>query len=213
MTCQDLDLLLCDYADGTLDASSKAAVDEHLATCGSCAELAADIAGATAFMSRCASVEPPPELVTRILYDIPGRRTETVRRGRLRQWFADLFAPVLQPRFSMGMAMTILSFSMLGRFAMPVRQLKPSDLNPVQVWSSVEDSAHRTWQRGVKYYESLKLVFEIQSRLREWTEEEEADRKAQERAAGAKGSGTQPGQKKSGTREGATSSPDSAPTQ
>jgi len=29
----------------------------------------------------------------------------------------------------------------------------------------------RTWERGVKYYENLRLVFEIQNRLKQWNEE------------------------------------------
>jgi hypothetical protein len=79
----------------------------------------------------------------------------------------------------MGMAMTVLSFAMLGRFAgIQVRQLKPSDLNPANVWVALEDKAQRTWDRGVKYYESLRLVYELQTRVKEWTDTGEQDRGA-----------------------------------
>jgi hypothetical protein len=37
---------------------------------------------------------------------------------------------------------------------------------------------HRSWDRAVKYYQNLRLVYEIQSRLQEWSAEEELDRKA-----------------------------------
>jgi len=74
---------------------------------------------------------------------------------------------------AMGMAMTVLSFSMLARFAgIEPRQLKPSDLDPVKIWMAVDDRAHRGWDRTVKYYENLKLVIEIQSRLKDWTEQD-----------------------------------------
>ena len=74
----------------------------------------------------------------------------------------------------MGMAMTILSFSMLGRFSgIEVRDLKPSDLQPAKVWAAVDDRAHRAWGRAVKYYENLRLVYEVQSRLQEWSEQDE----------------------------------------
>ena len=86
--------------------------------------------------------------------------------------------PVLQPRFAMGMAMTVLSFAMLGRFAgIEIRQLKPSDLDPAKVWMTIEDRAVRTWERGVKYYQSMRLVYDVQTRLSEWNDLAEADKR------------------------------------
>jgi hypothetical protein len=74
--------------------------------------------------------------------------------------------------------MTILSFSMLGRLAgIEARQLKPSDLHPAKVWAAADDKVHRAWARAVKYYENLRLVYEVRSRLQEWTEQEQEDRK------------------------------------
>ena len=74
----------------------------------------------------------------------------------------------------MGLAMTILSFAMLGRLSgIEVRQLKPSDLDPVKVWAAAEDRVHRGWERTMKYYENLKVVFEIQTRIREWNDQAE----------------------------------------
>jgi hypothetical protein len=179
MNCSDLEVLLCDFVDGTLGGEQKSAVEQHLATCPACAELAADSASAIAFMERVAVVVPPAELVTRILFELPlVRRAEhSVSSSAWRRFRAKWLEPVLQPRFAMGMAMTVLSFAMLGRFAgIEVRQLKPADLNPVKVWMAVEDRTHRTWERGLKYYDSLRVVYEIQTRLREWGDQAEADR-------------------------------------
>ena len=76
----------------------------------------------------------------------------------------------------MGMAMTVLSFAMMGKFAgIEVRQLKPSDLNPVAVFAAVEDKVAKGWGRAVKYYEGLKVVYEIQSRLDEWKQQAAAE--------------------------------------
>jgi anti-sigma factor RsiW len=179
MNCADLEILLCDYVDGTLHGEQKSAVERHLADCAACAGMAKDAASALAFMERAADVEPPAELVTRILFELPvARRAEqSVSRSAWRRFRAKWLEPVLQPRFAMGMAMTVLSFAMLGRFAgVEVRQLKPSDLNPVTIWVAVEDRALRTWERGVKYYDSLRVVYEIQTRLREWGDQADADR-------------------------------------
>jgi hypothetical protein len=177
MTCAELDSQICDYVDGTLDAERKRLVETHLEHCASCAELARDSAAAVAFLERVADVEPPRELMTRLSF---GAAPAVRPQGGLRRRFTRWLEPVLQPRVAMGMAMTILSFSMLGRFVdIPVRQLQPKDLNPAAIWSALDDKAHRTWERGTKYYESMRLFVELKYRLSELTQQEEEFRKAQ----------------------------------
>ena len=175
MTCAELEILLCDYVDGTLRGEERAALENHLAGCSACTELAKDVMGAVAFMERAAVAEPPAELLTKILHDVPSARQIG---GERRSWFRKLlgsFESVLQPRYAMGMAMTILSFSMIARFAgIEPRQLRPSDLDPAKIWASMDDRAHRTYDRAMKYYDNLRLVIEIQSRLREWSDQEQA---------------------------------------
>src|SRR6516225_9736145 len=110
MTCAELEILLADYVDGTLRGEEKSALESHLAACGACAELANDIAGATAFLERVAAAEPPAELLTRILHQIPhGRQPTAERSSWWRRVFGGWIESVLQPRYAMGMAMTILS--------------------------------------------------------------------------------------------------------
>lgn len=171
MTCADLDILLCDYLDGTLPPAQRSAVESHLASCAACAQLASDAQAAVSFMARAAVVEPPPELLTNVLYQISREKARTPRPGGLRYWLSQLFGPVLQPRFVMGMALSILSISMLSRFA--PRQLNPADLDPVKLWASLDDRAHRVWQRTLKSYESIRFVYQIQSRVREWKEKQQ----------------------------------------
>lgn len=210
MRCDELDELLADYFDGTLTSEPLARVEQHLASCPVCAGLARDIEAATAFVRRVGPVEPPPELVTRIVNETASGRHGTLRRrSGFRLWLDRLFEPVLQPRLAMSMALTILSFSMLGRLTgVEVRQLRPADLNPVRVWASVEDRTHHVWNRAVMYYESLRLVYEVQARLSEDNDAPEAAAPAQE------GSGrTVPrgGVADGGPRPGSEQSPDRRP--
>src|SRR4051812_15488781 len=172
MNCAELEELICDYVDGTLTSARKADVERHLEACPACAEMAGDSAAAGGVMERAADVEPPPELITRILFDAPWARKAPVKgRGPLSR-LSKLIAPVLQPRFAMGMAMTILSFSILSRFV-PMQQLKAADLRPSEVWASLDDRAHRAYARTVKYYENLKVVYQIQTLLRDWQQQAE----------------------------------------
>ena len=181
MTCAEFEILLADYVDGTLPSAQKSALEAHSGECAACAELAQDVTGATAFIERASVLEPPQELVTRILFEIPqANRTASKEKVQgLWRRIVGWFQPVLQPKIAMGMAMTILSFSMLGQFAgIQVRQLKPADLDPVRVWATIDSQAQRTWERAVKYYENLKLVYEVQTRLKEWSDQDEAERQA-----------------------------------
>ena len=83
MNARNWKFSICDYVDGTLDSRPhKAEVESHLAECEACAELARDAAEAVRFMERAAEVEPPPELMTRILFDAPWRKGANRHRAR-----------------------------------------------------------------------------------------------------------------------------------
>ncbi len=167
MTCAELDALLCDYVDGTLYGEAKATVETHLGECPTCAQLVRDMRAAVAFVEKAEPVEPPPELITRLLFLAPTGKQH--RQGGLRGFLSRLLEPVLQPRLAMGMAMTILSFSLVAKFAgIETRQISPSDLHPVAIWHEVSDRFYQSYDSVVKYYRSLQVVYEIQTRLGEW---------------------------------------------
>src|SRR5277367_341814 len=158
MNCVELEVQLSDYLDGVLLEADRRALESHARECLVCQELIEDARLAVSFMERVAEVQAPAELVTRIVYHAPdGRfRHPLERRGLLSSAFSKWFQPVLQPRFAMGMAMTILSFAMLGRCTgVTVNKITPADLNPVRVWGDLEDKVLRTRDRATKYYENL----------------------------------------------------------
>ena len=175
MTCAEVEVLLCDYFDSTLPHRQGIALEEHLAVCSTCAELARDVEGFTEFLERVPAAEPPAELLTRILHEAPrGVQTSEARPSWWRRLFGGWFEGVLQPRYAMGMAMTVLSLAMLARFAhIEPRAPRASDLDPVKAWQTIDDRTHRVWDRAMKYYENLRLVIEIQSRLKEWSDQEQ----------------------------------------
>ncbi len=179
MSCAELEILICDYVDGTLDAAGRAVVESHLAQCPSCAALAADSAEAVQFMERAAAVEPPPQLITRILFDAPWRKSAQV--SGVRGWLDRIFSSMLQPRLVMGMAMSVLSLSLMFN---TVRQLKPSDLEPSKVVAGIEDRAARAWARTVKFYDNLKVVYQVQSLLHEWQQQDEEQQPKPAKSAG-----------------------------
>jgi hypothetical protein len=171
MNCADLEILICDYVDGTLGAARKAEVESHLEACPACATLARDSAAAVAFMERAAAVEPPPELIARILYDAPWNVEKSASQKH--SWIAAILGPVWQPRMVMGMAMTVLSVSMLFTFMGPVKPPKADDLRPAAVWSGITTRADYAWIRAVKFFDDLKVVYQIQTTIQKWQQQDE----------------------------------------
>jgi hypothetical protein len=159
MNCAEIEILICEYVDGTLAPAGRAEVERHLSGCPTCAEMARDAAAAVQFMGRAAEVEPPPELLSGILFHSPWRKYKA-------GWWWKPFNALLQPKFAMSMALTILSISMV--VPKVVRPLEPKDLAPAQVWGAIEDRAYRLWARTQKFYDNLKFVYQIQTTLREW---------------------------------------------
>ncbi len=173
MTCHDFDGLLCDYVDGTLTRERRSMMEVHLGQCESCAELTRDSREVMGLAERAGGVEPPPELVTKILQQIPqGGWMGRFSRGFL----APVLRPLGQPRVVMGAMLTVLSLSMMTRCAgAPKHALTASDLDPVRLWGALDDKVHRGWERSVKTYESMKLVYEVQARVSEWKEKQQEE--------------------------------------
>lgn len=167
MYCSDVEILLAEYVDGTLPAEAQATLEAHLRSCAGCRELADDAAAAVTFLAHTCAVEPPPELVTKILFQVPAMKPSPARRlfGRI---LGGWLEPVLQPRLVMGMGAAALSFFMLEP---KLHRLAPADLDPVKVWTTAENRVSRMWDRGVKEYENMRLVYEIQARVDEWQAE------------------------------------------
>jgi len=69
--------------------------------------------------------------------------------------------------------MTILVFATLARFVTPTYVFRAADLRPSAIWAGLEDRAYRTWGRAEKFYDNLKVVYQIQSTLREWQQRDD----------------------------------------
>ncbi|HZL57543.1 MAG TPA: zf-HC2 domain-containing protein [Bryobacteraceae bacterium] len=187
-TCEQFEILLADYIDETLDRASREEFTRHLESCAACAAYAADVQGAVSFIEIAAEVEPPAALTARILEATHEGWEFKLRARGVRGWINRTFAPVLKPRFAMGAMMTMMSLTMLSRCAGPPdKPLTAADLDPIRLWSSLDDRTHRLWDRTVKSYESMRLVYEIKSQLNEWKQQQsEAEETAAEAHANSR---------------------------
>jgi anti-sigma factor RsiW len=199
LSCADFETLLADSIDGTLSAPARSAERDaflrHRETCPACAALAEDAESAMAFMERTADVEVPQALVSKILQATNSGWEFKLRGQGVSGWINRTFAPVLRPRIVMGAAMMFLSATMLTRCT-PSHTFTTADLDPVHLWVSLDDKAHRIWSRTVKSYESMRLVYEVKNQINDWAEQQKqqdeaaADAKADQRQLNTKQSST-----------------------
>jgi len=148
LKCADVDALLADFLDGSLQSSDTAAVQLHLAHCRECAELAEDARAGSQFLKEASQeIVLPPALVRQILEATSSRPVE----GFWSKLLGLSLPGLLQPRWVMSFAMAALSVVMVGRF-----------------WGAAESSAYRAWDRTIKRYDNLALVENVQSQIDDW---------------------------------------------
>jgi hypothetical protein len=183
MTCAEFEVLLADSMDGALNAPGREperdAFAHHLECCGACAAMANEVQGALAFMELAAEPEFPQQLVGKILHKTSSGWELKLRSKGIRGWINRAFAPVLQPRFVMGAMLTVMSLTMLTRCAGGSKStLTAADLDPVRLWTSLDTRGHRVWDRAVKGYESMRVVYEIRNQISDWNQQQAADEEA-----------------------------------
>jgi hypothetical protein len=187
MNCAEFEVLLADSLDGALDAPGREAERDafarHLTSCTACSALENEVRSAVAFMNVAAEPELPQPLIGKILHATNSGWELQLRGKGIRGWLNRKFAPVLRPRFVMGAMLTVMSATMLTRCAGGSKStMTAADLDPVRIWSSLESRGHRIWDRTVKGYESLRVVYEIRTQLDDWNRQQAAEAEAKAEA-------------------------------
>src|SRR5438876_7090390 len=179
MHCAEFDALLSQAIDGTLAGERLTAFEAHSRDCKLCGPLLQEAEAGHTWLKSLAEVEPPEELVTNILLrtsgvltsrqGIAGRATTTSWMDRAREWGSAIAAPVIsvarQPRFAMSFGMAFFTLSVtLSLAGVRLSDLRHLDLRP----SAVRRTYYETSGRVVKYYENIRFVYEIESRVRQF---------------------------------------------
>jgi hypothetical protein len=89
----------------------------------------------------------------------------------MRRQLGTVFAPVLTPRFGMSMGMAFFSITLVLNMA----QIRIRDLTP----HNLSHTFYSSQNKLMKYYENMRLVYEIESRVRDLrnaSEESERER-------------------------------------
>ena len=179
--CTEFEALISEAmdGDGQLNPARKESFEAHRRVCAVCGPLFADVQAGQQWLRELEAVEPPAYLVhnilaatsgvvsTRALAATAGGRT-TPFGERLRERWDSFFTPlaafVRQPRFVMSFGMIFFSFSL----ALNAAGVKPSDMAKVDLRPSALRHAYNDAQiKVVKYYDNIRFVYEIESKVRE----------------------------------------------
>ena len=163
-TCEQTELRLIDYMDGLLQPAEMAAFDAHAQSCNRCAPLLASVSGLLKNLHALPELETPPQLVYSILNNTLGPRESAKGWAGVLGWFKAFSLP----RLAYGTASLAATFMIIATAnGFSWRKPKMADLSPVNVLHNADRQAHLVYARGTKFVSDLRVVYEIQSRLRQ----------------------------------------------
>jgi hypothetical protein len=180
MPCSEFEALLFDALDQKLTGSLLETFRAHARGCSNCGTMYAEIEAGQHWLKSLTEVEPPANLVNNILTATSGLASYRLQEPaaaryqpslgeRIREFmdssFTPVWATVRQPRFAMSFGMAFFSLSV----ALSVFGVKPRDLKQVDLSrNGLSRTYYGTQARVVRYYENMRLVYEIESRVREF---------------------------------------------
>jgi hypothetical protein len=180
MQCSEFDALLSEALDQRLTGEQLERFQAHARVCAACGPLLAEADAGLRWLHELVEVDPPVNLVDNILAATTGLSTARLHGTaaaqtqiswfeRMQSWAGAVARPVLgvarQPRFAMSFGMAFFSLSITMSMAgVKLGDLRHADLRP----SAIRRNYYETSGRLVKYYENIRFVYELESRVREF---------------------------------------------
>jgi anti-sigma factor RsiW len=162
-TCDQMEARLSDYLGGLLAGPEKAAFDDHVAECAQCAPLLASVRSMVTELQALKPIDAPPRLIYAILDQTLGPR-ETVTTW---QAVGNFIRGLASPKFAYGAASLMATFVIvLTASGFSLKKPKLADLQPANIYRKFDRQGHLAYAKSVKYLSDLRVVNEIQSRLR-----------------------------------------------
>ncbi|HET6215718.1 MAG TPA: hypothetical protein VFE27_01790 [Acidobacteriaceae bacterium] len=185
LRCDEWENLLVDATDGTLNAADAAAFTRHHRECALCAQMLKETEQGRAWMEYLAAEpEVPADLLKKILARTSGGLQTGVAAPALslppRPAWHRMMLPavrqVLEPRLMMTAAMAFFSIALtLNLAGIKVTELRPADFQPSRMRANLTRQFYSTNEQVTKYYKNLRLVYEMESRVRELRRTTEAE--------------------------------------
>ncbi len=189
LRCDEWENLIADALDGTLPAAEAAAFARHQGECALCAQMLKETQQGKAWMEYLA-VEPevPADLLKKILARTSDRLATGDASGvvvpgvplpvrvvparsawhRVLPVVRQVARQAFEPRLMMTAAMAFFSIALtLNLTGIKLSEVRASDLRPSRLRATLTRQYYSTNEQVMKYYENLRLVYEMEARVRE----------------------------------------------
>jgi anti-sigma factor RsiW len=163
-TCEQTEARLSDYLDGLLTPAELAEIRAHMPGCERCAPLVASVSELVTGLQSMEQLEAPPRLVYAILDKTLGPRESLTGWRRIFGWVRG-FASIRFAYGALSVAATLILF--VTAAGLNWRHPKLADLQPTTIYRKANSTVHLAYGSSVKFVNDLRVVNEIQSRLRE----------------------------------------------
>ena len=163
-TCEQTEARLSDYLDGVLNPAELAEFTAHVPSCARCAPLVASVSDLVTGLHGMEQIQEPLRLVYSILDKTLGPRESTTGWRAILGWVRGA-ASIRFAYGALSVAATLIIVVTASGFNW--RHPKLADLRPATIYRKADSSAHRAYGSSVKFVNDLRVVNEIQSRLRE----------------------------------------------
>jgi anti-sigma factor RsiW len=163
-TCEQTEARLSDYLDGVLNPAELSQFTAHVPSCARCAPLVASVSDLLTGLHGLEQIAEPPRLVYSILDKALGPREAVTGWRAMLAWVRGA-ASIRLAYGALSVAATLIILATASGLSW--RHPKLSDLKPATIYLKANQTAHRTYGRSVKFVNDLRVVNEIQSRLRD----------------------------------------------
>lgn len=188
MQCSQFEALLSDALDGALSLEVSQAFQLHAGSCPACGPIFAEAQQGMRWLEALEDVPVPGNLVHNILAatsaaeaDQEPATSAAMHPGRVAHWWRPVrgvFVAALQPRFAASFSMAFFSLSLTLTLAgVKLKDIAHFDWRPSSVSRAVMLEYTQVESKVVRYYNNMRLVYEIESRVGELKKNSSAEDK------------------------------------
>jgi len=179
MQCRQFEALLADALDGTILAGLEPAFTAHGESCPVCGPMLAEAREGMSFLQMLPEVEPPKNLLHNVLAAtshadqraataaVQGVRPAAGWLDRVRAMLPSPMAGMMHSRFVTSFCMAFFSLSLtLSLMGVRISDVSKIDWHPTALRKSVVLEYTQIEARVQRYYDNMRLVVELESRVR-----------------------------------------------
>src|SRR5205085_10522239 len=177
MNCADFETQLMEAVEGALVPAEAERFHRHAGACQLCGPLLAEALAGYQALHGLQEADPPAYLLHNILAatseaELAARKKAAAAQPEwlreFRTWMAPVMAGAMQPRIAGSFAMAFFSITLLlNLVGFRFSDLRGVNLRPSAIRGSLSKQYYQATARVERYYDSVRVFYELESRVRE----------------------------------------------